>query len=87
MTSKKESLVLHKSTTILNFEDRLDHENGNGYILVARLYTSPNDIGKMHLESKNLEGKILTKAAGTAATTSNTASKHDTTDKINVDEK
>ena len=40
--SEKESLVLKKNATILKFEERLDHGNGGGYILAARLYASPN---------------------------------------------
>ena len=33
VTSEKESQVLKKNTTILKFEERLDHRNGNGCIL------------------------------------------------------
>ena len=55
--SDKESLVLNKNTTILKFEDRLDHVNGGGYLLTARLYTSPNDSRKTYKEGKSLDGK------------------------------
>ena len=46
--SEKEGLVLEKNATILKFEERLDHGNGYGCLLAARLYTSPNNTGKTH---------------------------------------
>ena len=38
MTSEKEILVLKKNTTILKFEESIDHGNGDGYILAVQLY-------------------------------------------------
>ena len=46
VTSEKESLVLKKNASILKFKESLVHGNGGGYLLVARLYTSPNNTGK-----------------------------------------
>ena len=37
MTSEKEILVLQKNATTLKFEKRLDHGNGDGYLLAVRL--------------------------------------------------
>ena len=58
MTSEKESLVLKKNATILKFEERLDHGNGNGYLLSARIYASLNDAGKITHKGRIQEGKI-----------------------------
>ena len=44
--SYKESLVQKKKTTIMKFRERLDHGNRGGYILAARIYTSPNNAKK-----------------------------------------
>ena len=41
----------------------------------------------MHSEGKNPEGKTITKAEGMAATTANTAIKHETTGEKNVGKK
>ena len=41
--SEKESIVLKKITNILKFEERLDHGNGGGDLIAARLYVSLND--------------------------------------------
>ena len=57
VTSDKETLVLKRKTTILKIQEHLDHGNNGGYILAAKLYTSPNDAGKTDKEGKNLEGK------------------------------
>ena len=61
VTSEKEIIVLKKKATILKFEESLNHDNSNGYILDVRLYTSPNDAGKTHSEGKNPGGKMITK--------------------------
>ena len=71
MKSDKESLVLKKNTTILKFEDRLDHVNGGGYIFAARLYTSPNDSRKTYKEGKSLDGKTTANLEGKTRTKAN----------------
>ena len=68
-TSEKESFVLKKNATIVKFEERLDHMNGDGYLLAVSLYASPNDARKMHSEEKKPEGKILKKAKDTSENT------------------
>ena len=78
VTIEKESIVLKKNATTLKFEGRLYHGNGDGYLLDARIYASPNDARKMYLEGKKPEGKNLTKAEGTEATTENTPIKRET---------
>ena len=45
--------------------------------MAARLYASLNDARKTNSEEKNPEGKFLTKPEEMAATTENTAIKHD----------
>ena len=73
--SEKKSITLKKNTTILKFDERLDHENGDGYLSAARLYTSPDESGKTHSEGKKPEGKSLTKSEVTATTTTDAAIK------------
>ena len=60
-TAKKSTgeWVLKKNVTILKFEERLDHGNGNGYLLAARLYTSLNDAGKRTCKGKIRKVKRL----------------------------
>ena len=53
----------------------------------ARIYARPNDSGRTYSEGKNLEGKTLTKAEETAATTENTAIKRETKGETKADEK
>ena len=85
--SEKENFELKKNATILKFEERLYNGNGNGYILAARVYTSPNGARKTHTEGNNPEGKTVTKVEGMASTTENTAIKRDTAGEIKVYEK
>ena len=84
--SDKESLVLKKNTTILKFEERLDHGNGGGYILAARLYTSPNGSRKTYNEGNNPEGKTTTNLEGTTSTKSNATIKRKTRVEKEVEE-
>ena len=76
VTPQKEIIVLKKNAAILKFEERLDHENFGSYLLATRFYASPNDTIKTHSEGKNMEGKTLMKAEGTAENTTNTSIKH-----------
>ena len=48
VTSEKEILVLKKNATTLKLEERLDYGNSEGYLLAARLHTSPHDARKMN---------------------------------------
>ena len=50
MMLEKEILIIKKKVTILKFKDHLDHGNGDGYLLVMRIYAIPNHAGKTHLE-------------------------------------
>ena len=84
---EKVNIVLKKDTTILKFEDLLDHGNGDGYLLDARLYWSLNDTGKTHSEGKSPGEKIIIKAEGMTVTKSNTEIKCETTGNILVNKK
>ena len=48
----------------MKFEEHLDHGNGGGYLLAARLYTSLNDTQKTDKEGNNPEGKNSTNCKG-----------------------
>ena len=52
--SEEKIHVLKKNATILQFEERLGHGNGDGNILATKLYVIPNDAGKTYLEGKKL---------------------------------
>ena len=65
MTPEKEILILKKNETALNFEERLDHGNGDSYLLAKTLYASLNNTGKTHTEGKHPEQKNPTKPEGT----------------------
>ena len=84
--SEKESLVIKKNATILKFKERLDHGNGGGYLLAARLYTSPSDAGKTVKEGKKPERKTTTNLEGATSTTAITTIKRKTRDKEEVEE-
>ena len=65
MMLEKEILIIKKKVTILKFKDHLDHGNGDGYLLVMRIYAIPNHAGKTHLEQRKPEGKAPAKMEGT----------------------
>ena len=66
---RKKRLLLNKNTTILKFEEHIDHGNGGSYLLAARIYTSPNNAGKMYKDEKNSEGKTVAKLEEMTRTT------------------
>ena len=85
--SEEKIHVLKKNATILQFEERLGHGNGDGNILATKLYVIPNDAGKTYLEGKKLSGETLTKAEDMESTTEDTSIKRDKTGKKKVDKK
>ena len=58
--------------------------NDSGNLLAAKIYASPNDAGKTHLESKKLKGKTIMKLDDTTATVENIKLKRETTGKTRV---
>ena len=61
LVSEQESLILTKNITILKLEECLDHGNGGGYILAARIYEIPNKYGKTDSEGNSTEGNTCMK--------------------------
>ena len=66
-------------------QTELDHGNGDGYLLVARLYTRPNNVKKMDKEWKHLEGKTTSKLERTTRTIATTTIKHETRGKAEAE--
>ena len=64
MKSEKEILSLKKNATILKFEERLDHGNCDGCLLVTRLYAIPNDSGKLTRKGIIRKGKFPRRQKG-----------------------
>ena len=53
-----------KNTTILKSLEDIDHKNGYGHLLAARIYNIPKNDRKTDSEGKNPEGNNLTKLEG-----------------------